>query len=201
MLCYTSTAVFPFPQIPEHRFLKGSESTSHPKRSPCLSLGSHTISLSNSSECEWPPDPPSPCHRGSLGGICCPRAPRDTVKMNPFRGAGEVQVSCTSLHAALTRSQPCPPEQQWCSSCHGELYSKIGALAPLFPWEDEDFVEFLFPFSVVPAQHQAQATMLSWTKAWCYLLILKIHEDKLISFLPSILHLKKWRWRVKQSAN
>lgn len=122
-------------------------------------------------------------------------------KLTWLIGVEEVQVSYKSLHAVLTQNHRCFlmrwNDRKDCSSCHGELFSEIVSFTLLSPEKMEIFLEFFFPFSLVPAP----ASRPRWPKIWCYLLILKIHEDKLVSFLPCSLCLKKWRRRVEQSAN
>lgn len=106
-------------------------------------------------------------------------------------------MSYKSLHAALTQNHHCSlttrNDRKDCSSCHGELYSKIVSLALLFPGEDEDLRGVFVPFFIGPCP-SIKPKPRCWaggTKVWCFLLILKIHEDKSVSFPPCSLHLKK----------
>lgn len=156
------------------------------------------ISLANSCGCEWPPaphspPPPGPGHPGSLVASAATGGHGD--KWAPRWGWG----SAGELHVPACSTNPEPALlPQSSSSCHGELHSKVGAPAPLFPGRVKIWQSFCScSLWCLPSTK----LMLSWTRVWCCLLILKTHEDKLISFLPNFLHLKKWRWRVEQSAN
>lgn len=80
-------------------------------------------------------------------------------------GTGEVQGTYKAPHAALTRSHHCSlltrSHGKGCSSCHGELHSKVVSLSLPFPGEDRDlrgiFVSlFIGPCPSIRPSHHAR---------------------------------------------